>query len=64
MSISQPKNLQERIEIARRFGVDFNLSEVPLLVDDPATESFEKSFAPWPLRFYILGNGKVVNERF
>ena len=64
--MTQPTLLTERVEIARGFTRDYNLSSIPILVDDPEcasgreSESFEKHFAPWPLRFFILAEGVVV----
>lgn len=68
INLEQPKFLDDRVAIAKRFGVEYNLSDLPLLVDDPQacpsagrpeSDPFEKRFAAWPLRFYIFSNGVV-----
>lgn len=68
INLEQPKSLDERVTIARKFGVEYNLFDIPLLVDDPeacpaagrpVADPFEKCFAAWPLRFFIFSNGMV-----
>jgi hypothetical protein len=56
--INQPKTTEERLEAANLFKQHFNF-RVPILVD-PIENEFDKYFAPWPLRFYILNKGVVV----
>lgn len=58
VAIEQPRSDQERCEVARRFQEDFHL-RVPLLVD-PVSNPFERLYAPWPLRFYILHKGEIA----
>jgi hypothetical protein len=60
----QPKQGTERCRLARRFASDFGIdttgSNYEVLVDDPETgEPFEKVYAPWPLRFYIV-KGRTI----
>lgn len=58
----QPKQGKERCELARRFLRDFGLetSAVEVLVDDPdLNEPFESSYAPWPLRLYLIRHGRL-----
>lgn len=49
------------------FTESYGLSELMLLVDDPSPtvgfegNLFDKHFAPWPLRFYVLCDGAVVS---
>jgi len=63
IDVAQPTELKSRVEIAKRFTAEFNMAAMRLLVDDPSgpeAEAFERHFAPWPLRFYILARGHVV----
>ena len=72
INIPQPHHLAERVAVAEQFGREYSLSDIPLLVDDPTVRTnrmgepladvFEKHFAPWPLRFYVLLNGHVVSR--
>jgi hypothetical protein len=63
----QPKTAAERCQLAREFAKHFEMtleeedSKVELLVDDPEQgDLFEKQYAPWPLRLYLIdGNGKL-----
>jgi len=53
--VDQPRSSAERLSVARRFraALDWRL---PLLADPPEGEPFERSFAPWPIRFYVVGH--------
>jgi len=53
VTVNQPKTTAERVEVARRFQAALNW-RIPLLVDPPETNAFERLFAPWPVRFYIV----------
>ena len=53
MVVDQPRTLDARLGLARRFKADYGI-ESPLLVDDPADEAFERLYAPWPLRLYVV----------
>jgi len=55
---SQPKNSPDRIALANSYRQQFHL-EVPLLVD-AIDNQFEKTFAAWPFRFFIVIDGKLV----
>jgi len=58
LKISQPVSTSERCGIARAFIQDYNL-QVPMLVDNIDNE-FSKSWAAWPVRFYVVHNNKLV----
>jgi len=62
VTVSQPKTAQARCALARQFAADFRLSErLPLLVDDPTDEAFERAYAPWPLRLFLVGeDGRLI----
>jgi len=54
----QPKTLEERLTVARRF-VDTRAFKVPLVVDGMAN-AFQEAFAAWPFRFFIVGADRKV----
>src|SRR5205814_7346010 len=54
-----PTTLAERKQVAKEFAAEFKLSP-PVLVD-PLDDPFEKAFAGWPDRVYVLdAAGKVA----
>ena len=64
----QPKKAAERCELARKFVEDFMPkvksggmnSDISMVVDDPELgDPFEKYYAPWPLRLYLIRDGIV-----
>jgi len=60
----QPTRGTERCRLARSFASDFGMdpqaSNYEILVDDPEEgEPFEKMYAPWPLRIYIMKGAKI-----
>lgn len=55
--IKQATSNSERCQAARNFVKDFDF-QVPMLVDTIDNE-FDRSYAPWPLRFYVFHGGKV-----
>jgi hypothetical protein len=55
---SQPKSIEERCDLANKFVTENNIRfEV---VVDSMENSFEKMFAAWPIRFYVIKNGELV----
>ena len=57
--VDQPKTLDARLGLARRFKADYGI-ESPLLVDNPADEAFERLYAPWPLRLYVVRGAELA----
>lgn len=59
----QPVTLFDRCQLARSFVWDFDIVEsasLELLVDDPEQgDPFEKEYAPWPVRIYLIRDGKM-----
>jgi hypothetical protein len=53
--VNQPRNSAERFDVARRFAAALDW-RLPLLADPPEDEAFERLFAPWPIRFYVVGH--------
>ena len=57
--IKDPATLDERKKVAKEFAEQFKVS-LPILVD-PIADPFEKAFAAWPDRIYVLdAAGKVA----
>jgi len=57
--IPQTKSIDQRKSAAQQFVNDFDL-KFPLVMDDPQTNQFEKEYAPWPLRIYIIDENKIL----
>jgi len=57
-AFNQPKSVQERINIAKVFKEELKCL-LPILVDGP-DDHFERAFASWPLRFYVIKDGKII----
>lgn len=61
----QPTSGEERVTLARRFAHDFGLqldAQAPyrVLVDNPELgDPFEREYAPWPLRLFLLSGSSV-----
>ena len=54
--VNQPKNSYDRCFLAQRFQSEYDL-KMDLIIDIPENgDQFEKLFAPWPLRFYLLSS--------
>jgi len=53
VTVNQPKTTAERVGVAHRFQAAMNW-RIPLLVDPPETNAFERLFASWPVRFFIV----------
>lgn len=71
VNVKQPRHSKERLAHAQRLVRDFDLSDrdmagmelLPLLVDSlEEGEPFETTFAPWPLRFFILSEDEEQEE--
>jgi len=57
-AVMQPKSVSERCEVAAMFRKEIGC-ELPMVVDGPDDE-FERTYSAWPLRFYIISEGKIV----
>jgi len=55
---NQPKTLEERRAIAQRF-VKKHDYQLPLVLDG-IDNCFMKTFAAWPIRYYVIRDGKVA----
>jgi len=56
--IDQPKTLEERVSAAREFVSEFDY-RIPVLIDS-MDNHFQKAFAVWPFRFYVIEGGRVA----
>jgi hypothetical protein len=54
----QHKTVKERASAARDF-ISQQKWEIPTVLDD-INNGFDNLFASWPLRFYIIENGKLA----
>jgi len=54
----QPKTLEERQAIARRFVAQHSF-KLPIVLDS-MNNTFMKTFAAWPVRFFVIQNGKLA----
>ena len=60
INVKQPRIVSERIALAQKFVQTFSLGpEMKVLVDDPNGNAFQSSYAPWPIRIYVIENGKM-----
>lgn len=59
VNVKQPTTNEERLALASRFRSDFDCAEIDMLVDSVANE-MEKTYAPWPLRFYGIQSGRLT----
>lgn len=59
--VKQPRLISERVALAQRFVNTFSLRgpEMKVFVDDPDGNAFQTAYAPWPIRIYIIENGKI-----
>jgi len=55
---NQPRKIEERLSIARDFIQAFNF-RIPMVADTMENQ-FEAQYSPWPLRFYIIEDGKLM----
>lgn len=54
VQVQQPRTTAERVAIAKQFQAACNW-RIPIWVDQPElNDPFEATFAPWPLRFYLV----------
>lgn len=58
--INQPRTTDRRRELAKEFSEKFDV-KFPMVVD-PVENPFDDVYAAWPLRFYILQDGKLVHK--
>jgi hypothetical protein len=58
-SIRQPRTLDERLAVARRFADTYQLDPNSIVVDT-MTNAIEQQYKGWPERLYVLDHGKIV----
>lgn len=57
-TVAQPTSQEERRSVAELFVKNFGW-RIPLVCDD-IQNFFEAQFSPWPLRFYVVEDGKIT----
>jgi len=50
---NQTHTIEERLAVAKDFIRDFDF-QMPMVVDKPDENLFEKLYAPWPVRIYVI----------
>ncbi len=50
---NQTRTIEERLIIAKDFLRDFDV-RMPMVIDKPEENLFEKLYAPWPVRIYVI----------
>ena len=60
VSVKQPRLVSERVALARKFVDTFELGpEMQVFADDPNGNAFQSAYAPWPIRIYVIEDGKM-----
>lgn len=57
VSITAPRTNEERCSIAAQFKERYKLSGLLPILVDPIDDRFERAYAVWPLRFFVLQQG-------
>jgi len=55
---NQTHTIEERAKVAKDFIVQNNYPYT-IRIDEAPSNTFNKTFATWPLRFYVIDNGKM-----
>lgn len=50
---NQTRTIEERLLVAKDFIQDFNF-QMPTVIDKPEENLFEKLYAAWPVRIYVI----------
>lgn len=56
---NQTHTIEQRAAVARDF-ISQNNYEFPIMLDVPPGNEFDKLFAAWPLRFYVIEGGRIT----
>jgi len=56
---NQTHTTEERCKVARDF-IEQNDYPFTLRIDEAPSNTFNEVFAAWPLRFYVLDNGRIL----
>jgi len=60
VNVKQPRLISERVVVAQKFVDTFGLgSEMKVVVDDPDGNTFQLTYAPWPIRIFVIENGRI-----
>jgi len=55
---NQPQTIEERLKVATDFAQAFHY-RIPIVADTMKGQ-FDACYSPWPIRFYIIEDGKLV----
>jgi len=58
LKITQPLTTAERVGVARAFISEYSF-QLPMLVDT-IDNTYSDTFAAWPIRFFVIQNGKII----
>jgi len=58
LKVSQPLTTSERVGVARAFVNGYHF-QLPMLVDT-IDNCYSETFAAWPIRFFVVENGKIL----
>lgn len=59
---NQTRTIAERMAVAKDFARDFNV-QMPIVLDNPETNLFERLYAPWPVRIYVVDKDRRVTYK-
>ncbi len=62
VNLPQPKTAAERLAACGAFLTAYGLEGaegLEVAVDDPEGDAFQRLFAPWPIRLYVIEGGKM-----
>ncbi len=61
--LRQPRTASERSAACLDFLSTYGLGAEPpgmgIAVDDPAGDAFQEAYAPWPIRMYVVEDGRM-----
>jgi hypothetical protein len=58
-SIRQPRTLEERLDVGRRFAQDYGIDPTTIAVDN-LDNTMEQLYKGWPERLYVIHQKKIV----
>ena len=62
VNVRQPRSVEDRAKLARDLLKMYGIEEgerLKVAVDSPEGNAFEKAYAPWPVRMYVIEDGVV-----
>lgn len=63
VEVEQPKTTERRVEVCKEFLGTYGVptdGAMSVVVDSPEADNpFERAYAPWPVRMYVIEDGKM-----